>query len=60
MAKMEMDCNLKKLANFFKFLLNVLEKWLKTDCILFFHGEIIIYFPSSALRVLSLCLSTEF
>ena len=28
---MEMDCNLKQLANFFKFLVYILEKSLKTD-----------------------------
>ena len=31
MARMEMDCNLKKLAYFFKFLLCILENSLKTD-----------------------------
>ena len=29
MVRMEIDCNLKKLANFFKFLQNILEKLLK-------------------------------
>ena len=28
---MQMDCNLNKLANFFKFLMCILEKSLKTD-----------------------------
>ena len=40
MAKMEMDCNLKKLANFFKFFLCIVEKSLKTDYSLFFLGGI--------------------
>ena len=34
---MEVDCNLKKLANFFKFFLCILEKALKTS--LFFLEE---------------------
>ena len=31
MARMEVDCNLKKLANFFKFFLCILTKSLKID-----------------------------
>ena len=38
MARMEMDCNLKKLANFFKFFLCILVKLLKIDYGLFFLG----------------------
>ena len=38
---MEMDCNWKKLASFFKFLLSVLEKLLKTDSSLVFLGDVI-------------------
>ena len=52
-ARKEMDCSLKKCANFFQFLPYILKKWLKTDCSLFFLGEIISYFPASALRVIS-------
>ena len=36
MARMEMDCNLKKFANFFKFFLCILEKSLKIDYGMFF------------------------
>ena len=51
MAGMEMDCNLKKLANF---ILCILEKSLRTNNYsLFFLGEIISYFSPSALRVIS-------
>ena len=53
MARMEMDCNLKKLANFFKLILWVLKKLLKTDDSFFFLGEIISYFPSGAVRAMS-------
>ena len=37
---MEMDYNLKKMANFFKFFLYISEKSLKTDYSLFFLGQI--------------------
>ena len=43
-AGMEVDCNLKKLANFFKFFLFILEKSLKTDYSSFFLGEKTKYF----------------
>ena len=36
---MEVDCNLKKLANFFKFFFCILEKALKIDYDLFLLGE---------------------
>ena len=46
MVRMEMDCNLKKLAIFFKFVLRVLEKSLKLDYSLLFLGEKLkIFFP---------------
>ena len=38
MARMEMDCNLKKLASFFKFVLCIAEKSSKTAYSLFFPG----------------------
>ena len=41
---MEMDCSLKKLANFFKLFLCILKKSLKTDHSLFFPGEKPYYF----------------
>ena len=41
-------CNFKKLANFVKFLLCVLEKLLKRDYRLFLLGEKISYFPHGA------------
>ena len=50
MARMEMDCNLKKLAIFFKFLLSILKKLLKTDYNLVFLGAVISYFPPGAVR----------
>ena len=37
---MEVDCHLKILANFFKFVVFNLEKSLKTDSSLFFVAEI--------------------
>ena len=39
LARMEVNCNLKNLANFFKFFLCILEKSLKTDKSSFFLGE---------------------
>ena len=48
-----MDCNLKKLTNFFKFFLCILEKSLKTDCSLFFQGEKPKYFLPGVLRAIS-------
>ena len=39
MARKEVDCNLKKLANFFKFILCILEKSLKIDYGPFLIGE---------------------
>ena len=50
---MEMDCNLKKLANFSKSLPSILEKFLKIDYSLLSLGEIISYFPPSAVRAIS-------
>ena len=50
---MEMDYSLKKLANFFKFLLSILETLLKTDYSLFYLGEVISYFPTSAVTAIS-------
>ena len=44
MARMETDCNVKKLANFFNFLLSILEKLLTADYSLFFLGGIISHF----------------
>ena len=38
---MEMDYNLKKMANFFMFFLRILEKLLKLIYILFFIGDIL-------------------
>ena len=46
---MELDCNLKKLANFFQ----ILAKLLKSDSSLFFPREIISYFSPSALKLIS-------
>ena len=37
--KMKIGCNLKKLANFFKFLWCILEKLLKEKIIVFFFKE---------------------
>ena len=51
MARMEMNCNLKKLVTFFKLLLSILEKLLKTDCSLVLLGEIIWYFHPGAVRL---------
>ena len=46
MARMEMDCNLKTLASFFKFLLSILEKLPKADYSLFFPVKSFhIFFP---------------
>ena len=39
MASMEVDCNFKKLASFFKFFLCICEKSLKVDYGLFFLQE---------------------
>ena len=39
LARMEVDCNLKKWANFFKFFLCILEKSLKIYYGSFFLGE---------------------
>ena len=51
---METDCNLKKLANVFKFLLRILKKLAESDSSLFiFPGETISYFPPVALRAIS-------
>ena len=47
-----MDCNLKKLANFFKLFLCILEKSLKTDHSLFFLGEKPYYFPPDVVRTI--------
>ena len=49
MARMEMDCNLKNLANFFKFLLCIVEKSSKTAYSLFFPR----YFLPGALTAIS-------
>ena len=49
---MEMDCNLKKLANFFKFFLCIVKKTLKPDYSLFFLGEIATFFLPGALRAI--------
>ena len=43
MARMEVDCNLKMLANFFKFFRCILEKSLKTDYSSVFRGKILIF-----------------
>ena len=43
-----MDCNLNKLANFLKFRLSVLEKWLKTNFIL----QSKIWFSCSGIMIL--------
>ena len=50
---MEVDCNLKKLANFFKFVLCILEKSLKTDYTLFFLREKTKYFLPGVVRTIS-------
>ena len=42
---MEMDCNLNKLAIFFKLLLYIIEKSLKTDCNLLFLVKSLNIFP---------------
>ena len=42
MARMEMDYNLKKISQFFQVSSECFGKWLETDCILFFLGEIIL------------------
>ena len=45
-----MDCNLKKLANFFKFVQCVLENLLNIDYGLFFLQEFTLYLVFGALR----------
>ena len=50
---MEMDYNLKKLANFFNFISCIFKKMLKLIMIYLLLGEIILYFPSGALIVIS-------
>ena len=47
-----MDCNLQKLANFFKLFLCILEKLLKTDHSLFFLGEKPYYFLPDVVRTI--------
>ena len=51
---MEMDCNLKRLANVFKFFLCIVEKSLKTDHGLFFSPR------RNPLIVSSRCSSSNF
>ena len=46
-----MDCNLKKIGQFFQVSSRCFGKMAKNRFILFFLGEIIIYFPSGARRV---------
>ena len=46
---MEVDCNLKKLANFFKILLCILEKSITFDYNLLLCGEFTHCFPPGAL-----------
>ena len=54
MARMEMNCNLKKLANIFKFFLCILGKSLKTNFGLVFLREKPFYFLTSVrVRVIS-------
>ena len=53
MALMEMDCNLKKLANFLKVFPCIVEKLLKLDYSLFFLGGIPECFLPSALTTIS-------
>ena len=48
-----MDCNLKKLAKFFKFFLCISEKSLKLDYGLFFLGEKPYFFLPSVVRTIS-------
>ena len=50
---MEVDCNLKKLASFFKFVLCILEKSLKTYYTLFFLREKTKYFLPGVVRTVS-------
>ena len=50
---MEMDWNLKKLTNFSKFVLCILENWLNIYYSLLLLGEIISYFLPGALRAIS-------
>ena len=49
---MKVDRNLEKLGNFFKLLLCILEKSLKTDHSLFFQGEKPYYFLPDVLRAI--------
>ena len=49
MARMKVDCNLKKLANFSKFFLCILEKSMKADYSSFFLN----YFLPSVVRAIS-------
>ena len=51
MAKIEVDFNLKRLANFFKFFLCLSEKSLSTDYSSFFLGEIPSYFLPGVLAI---------
>ena len=48
-----MDCNLEKLADFFKFFLFILEKTLKTVYSVFLLGETISHFPPTPVRAIS-------
>ena len=50
---MEMDCKLKKLANFFKIFLCILEKSLKIDNCLFFLGVKPYYFLPGVVTAIS-------
>ena len=52
MARMKVDCNLTKMANFFKFFLCILEKSLKTDHSLFLPGEKPYYFLPDVVRAI--------
>ena len=49
---MKVDCNLKKMASFFKFVLCILEKSLKTDNTLFLLGEKTKYFLPGFVRTI--------
>ena len=53
MSRMEFNCNLKTLANFFKFFRSILEMSLKTDYSVFFLGKIPQYFLHCALIAIS-------
>ena len=48
-----MDCNLKKMSDFFKFLLCILKKSIKINYCLFYLGKILNVFPVSYIETVN-------